>query len=58
MPMLETYGSAQTHVYLLALSCNVMLCIANLQREREQTYYENIATAESEAFWIPRDTGN
>lgn len=50
MQMLEIYGSAQSHVYLVALSCKVMLCIASLQRESEQTYYESIATAESEAF--------
>lgn len=38
MPTLETYGSAQSHVYLVALSPKVALCIANLQRESEHTY--------------------
>lgn len=50
MAMLETYGNAQSYVYLIALSCRVMLCIANLQREREQIYYETTATAESKAL--------
>lgn len=58
MAMLETYGNAQSYVYLMALSCRVMLCVANLQREREQIYYETTATAESKALWISRDAGN